>query len=74
MHLTGRDIDDLTIAADVICCPHPDRDVAMRRAKLHVGFYVAHPVSDVVAELLIPIADRDEERVAELLVTYRAGL
>jgi probable F420-dependent oxidoreductase len=47
----GRDISELDIAADVICCPHPDREVAIRRAKLHVGFYVTHPVSDVVAEL-----------------------
>ncbi|MEA2167329.1 MAG: hypothetical protein QOF76_629, partial [Solirubrobacteraceae bacterium] len=47
----GRDMADMDLAADVICCPHPDRDVAIRRAKLHVGFYVAHPVSDVVAEL-----------------------
>lgn len=47
----GRDIAAMDIAADVICTPHPDRDEAMRRARLHVGFYVAHPVSDVVAEL-----------------------
>jgi len=47
----GRDIADLDVTAEVICCPHPDRDEALRRAKLHVGFYVAHPVSDVVAEL-----------------------
>lgn len=47
----GRDISTMDIAADVICTPHPDRDEAIRRAKLHVGFYVAHPVSDVVAEL-----------------------
>lgn len=47
----GRDISEMDISADVICTPHPDRDVAMDRAKRHVGFYVAHPVSDVVAEL-----------------------
>jgi alkanesulfonate monooxygenase SsuD/methylene tetrahydromethanopterin reductase-like flavin-dependent oxidoreductase (luciferase family) len=47
----GRDVGELDIAADVICCPHPDRDEALRRARLHVGFYVAHPVSNVVAEL-----------------------
>jgi alkanesulfonate monooxygenase SsuD/methylene tetrahydromethanopterin reductase-like flavin-dependent oxidoreductase (luciferase family) len=47
----GRDITTMDIAADVICTPHPDREVAMHRAKLHVGFYVSHPVSDVVAEL-----------------------
>jgi probable F420-dependent oxidoreductase len=47
----GKDIAKMDIAADVICTPHPDRDVAMRRARLHVGFYVSHPVSDVVAEV-----------------------
>ena len=31
-------------------------------------------LTDVVAELLLPVADRDEERVAELLATYRARL
>lgn len=31
-------------------------------------------LTDVVAELLVPIADRDEERVQELLAEYRAGL
>lgn len=29
---------------------------------------------DVVTELLIPIADRDEEKARELLARYRAGL
>jgi len=31
-------------------------------------------LTDVVAELLVPIADRDEERVQEVLRRYRAGL
>ena len=31
-------------------------------------------LTDVVAELLIPLADRDEERVHEVLAAYRAGL
>ena len=30
-------------------------------------------LTDVVTELLIPLADRDEERVAEVLAAYRAG-
>ena len=30
-------------------------------------------LTDVVTELLIPLADRDEERVADLLAAYRAG-
>ena len=29
---------------------------------------------DVVAELLVPIADRDEERVREVLAQYRASI
>jgi alkanesulfonate monooxygenase SsuD/methylene tetrahydromethanopterin reductase-like flavin-dependent oxidoreductase (luciferase family) len=47
----GRDVDSLDLACEVICCVHPDRDVALARAKKHVGFYIAHPVSDVVAEI-----------------------
>lgn len=45
----GRDPGEVELGAEIICCVSPDRDVAMRRARIHVGFYVAHPVSDVVA-------------------------
>jgi hypothetical protein len=31
-------------------------------------------LTDVVAELLLPIADRDDDRVAELLAAYRSGI
>ena len=31
-------------------------------------------LTDVVAELLVPLAERDEERVQEVLSAYRAGL
>jgi len=48
---TGRDPDALDLACEIICCVHPDRDVALARAKKHVGFYIAHPTSDVIAEL-----------------------
>lgn len=47
----GRDVDSMDLACEIICCVHTDRDVAMARAKKHVGFYIAHPVSDVVAEI-----------------------
>lgn len=30
-------------------------------------------LTDVVAELLLPVADRDEEKVHELLARYRDG-
>src|SRR6516165_1970428 len=47
----GRDPGVLDLACEIICCVHPDRDVALARAKKHVGFYISHPVSDVVAEI-----------------------
>ncbi len=47
----GRDPSEVKLAGEVICSVSPDREVAMRRARIHVGFYVAHPVSDVVAEV-----------------------
>lgn len=47
----GRQASDVKLAGEVICSVHPDREVAMQRARVHVGFYVAHPVSDVVAEV-----------------------
>lgn len=31
-------------------------------------------LTDVVAELLLPVADRDEERMTELLAAYRARI
>ena len=31
-------------------------------------------LTDVVAELLLPVADRDDERVQELLAAYRSSL
>ncbi|MEP9363752.1 DUF6752 domain-containing protein [Nocardioides sp. CN2-186] len=31
-------------------------------------------LTDVVAELLVPVADRDEDRVREVLAEYRASI
>jgi alkanesulfonate monooxygenase SsuD/methylene tetrahydromethanopterin reductase-like flavin-dependent oxidoreductase (luciferase family) len=47
----GRDPSEVQIATEIICSVSPDRELAYRRARIHVGFYVAHPVSDVVVEL-----------------------
>jgi alkanesulfonate monooxygenase SsuD/methylene tetrahydromethanopterin reductase-like flavin-dependent oxidoreductase (luciferase family) len=47
----GRDPEEIDLATEVICSVSPDREVAMRRARIHVGFYVAHPVSYVVVEV-----------------------
>ncbi|MCD2195811.1 LLM class flavin-dependent oxidoreductase [Actinomycetospora endophytica] len=47
----GRSLSDVETTVFTICCVHPDRDVAMARARRQVGFYVVHPVSDPVVEL-----------------------
>jgi probable F420-dependent oxidoreductase len=47
----GRDLSDVELVALAVCCVHPDRDVAMARARRQVGFYVVHPVSDAVVAL-----------------------
>lgn len=49
--LSGRDVDDVELYAETICCVSPDRELAMSRARKQVGFYVVHPVSDRVAAL-----------------------
>jgi probable F420-dependent oxidoreductase len=59
---TGRDIDEINIATEVICSVNTDRDVAYHRARIHVGFYVAHPVSDPVVALHGLEAERDAVR------------
>lgn len=42
----GRDVADVKLVSQTICSVHPDRDEAMRRARIHVGQYVTDPVSD----------------------------
>jgi probable F420-dependent oxidoreductase len=61
---SGRDVDDLGIAAEVICSVSPDRDVAYRRGRIHTGFYVCHPVSSEVIALHGLEAERDAVRDA----------
>lgn len=47
----GRELADVDLCVENVCCVHPDRDVAIQRARLQVGFYAVHPVSDAVAAL-----------------------
>jgi alkanesulfonate monooxygenase SsuD/methylene tetrahydromethanopterin reductase-like flavin-dependent oxidoreductase (luciferase family) len=42
----GRDPADIDIMLELICVVHDDPEVAMQRARKHVGFYVSHPSSD----------------------------
>ncbi len=46
----GRDAAELDTITQVVCCVHPDREVAMRRARIHVGRLVLNPVSDGVID------------------------
>jgi alkanesulfonate monooxygenase SsuD/methylene tetrahydromethanopterin reductase-like flavin-dependent oxidoreductase (luciferase family) len=40
----GRDLGDLTLSQLAITSVHPDREIAYRRAKIHIGFYCMHPL------------------------------
>ena len=46
----GRDPGDVDLASFVICSPHPDREEARRRARIQVGIYAAHPLSDAMIQ------------------------
>jgi alkanesulfonate monooxygenase SsuD/methylene tetrahydromethanopterin reductase-like flavin-dependent oxidoreductase (luciferase family) len=39
---------EIDIASEIICAVHPDRSIAMRRARIQVGMYAAHPVGDAI--------------------------
>jgi probable F420-dependent oxidoreductase len=60
----GRDPSKLSFASETICCVHEDRQVAMRRARIHVGIYACDPTSDAVIELHGLQEDRDAVRAA----------
>lgn len=47
----NRNASAIEVVSEVICVAHPDREVAMARARKQVGFYAVHPVSDKVAAL-----------------------
>jgi alkanesulfonate monooxygenase SsuD/methylene tetrahydromethanopterin reductase-like flavin-dependent oxidoreductase (luciferase family) len=47
----ARTGDGFETVAEVITSVHPDRDVAMRRAKIQVGFYVSSRFADLPCQL-----------------------
>jgi alkanesulfonate monooxygenase SsuD/methylene tetrahydromethanopterin reductase-like flavin-dependent oxidoreductase (luciferase family) len=61
---TSRDPSEVGIAVEVVCSVHPDRELAYRRAKVHIGFYCMHPLIDAVVELHGLEAERDAVRAA----------
>ena len=48
----GRDASKIDLCVMVVCSVSPDRDEAIRRAKIQTGLYLAHPVSTAAATLL----------------------
>ena len=58
----GRDLSDLQMAQMVVCSVHPDRELAYRRARTHIGFYCLHPLMNPLVELHGLEAERDAIR------------
>ena len=56
--------DEVEIAVEAVCSVHPDRELAYRRAKIHIGFYCLHPLIDAVVELHGLQAERDQVRAS----------
>lgn len=46
----GRTRDSYELVSYLICSPHEDREIAMRRARIHVGAYAAYPVAEHIVE------------------------
>ena len=55
----GRNPSDIDIATYVICSIADDREIAMRRARIQVGCYIAYPGAAPVAEELGLVEERN---------------
>jgi probable F420-dependent oxidoreductase len=66
----GRDPSSIDIASETICSVHPDRAEAFRRARIHVGTYVAYPPGLPVIEHL----GFEKQRLAVLDAYMREGV
>lgn len=67
----GRSAGEVDVAAQIVCAVHPDRDVAMRRARIHVGMYSAHPVADSMIER--SELEKEQQEVREALLLHGAA-
>jgi len=47
----GRDVSDIEIIAEAVCSVSEDRELAMRRARMQVGFYATHSAGAQVASM-----------------------
>jgi alkanesulfonate monooxygenase SsuD/methylene tetrahydromethanopterin reductase-like flavin-dependent oxidoreductase (luciferase family) len=58
----GRNPREVEMASETICCVHPDREVAIRRARMHVAIYISDPGSDAVIAFCGLDSERDAVR------------
>jgi probable F420-dependent oxidoreductase len=61
----GRDPATVDVASETICSVCPDRDEALRRARIQVGFYAAHPFSDPI--VAVNGLEKEQEKVREAI-------
>lgn len=47
----GRDVSEIDIIAEYVCSVSEDRELAMRRARMQVGFYATHSAGAQVASM-----------------------
>lgn len=67
----GRDPATVDLASETICSVSPDRSEAMRRARIQVGFYAAHPFSDPIVAL--NGLEKEQEMVREAIFAEGFG-
>ena len=60
----SRDVSEVEIAVEVVCSVHPDRELAYRRAKIHIGLYCLNPLMDAVVEMHGLETERDAVQAA----------
>jgi probable F420-dependent oxidoreductase len=56
----GRSPSEVDVAALVLCSVSDDREVALRRARINVGMYVAYPGAERMVEFAGLTADREK--------------
>lgn len=66
---SGRNPAEVDIASLVLCSVSDDRKEALRRARINVGVYVAHPVGEVVVDFM----GLQEDRAAVLQALMTKG-
>lgn len=67
----GRDVATIDLASETICSVGEDREEALRRARIQVGFYAAHPFSDDI--VAVNGLQAEQQKVREALFSEGFG-